>query len=1238
MSNKLKKSSQTNQNVKSTRKRKQDIPEGQMNKQPITSSQTNKGTKREREIEQIPSPETLYSNQSNCQNVDFPPETFPPPEIKPQGNPLLDFTLLSNAVALLTKQISQTQNLPPTGVEQDYANQSDVFCNQKNIRKGGKIINVINEAYEGTVRISGLFRTSQIRNISSISDNQIEQINLLTQGLEKPKIAFQYSEGTPNSTLAVSLNYALNYIALTNTNFDIDYYYDEVSKIYEAARNQKGSDEGGSEAYSDTANAIYDEFLKKLRGDPNKKSEDKVVEISRVFGPLLNKGLSDISQAGELLKYYILKYIETFYAEKEDVQYKKLPEFWDTTKGLPYLEAFSSDKIASVLGVLLQKLGNNQLQSICPRKHDKGNFLVCYIPYKYISFMMLLSSIETGKKLNLYLTEDFTKNDGIIQQIVENRQDFLIQVITSFRTILEIDFIFDSSNFYNELRNLISSLYEYYKESNPDFFSLNVYNTINKLFKSGNNEIKTNLDNEEITILDGFYNIYTSSFIKKKNIGDIYNFLTTIFNFFSKFIQNNLTIIKDNQQQLTELFEGLELNFEIELPSWTGILYSTISYYDNCEDFSNNKSIDELLKIYLDVCKTEILCARYDVQDGHDQSAFQVKNVSENFTELCKQSSILSQSEKNVSFAQSVTQTQKQKQTQTQTQKQKQKQTQKQKQNEEKSSNMEVDYDVSTDDSHGKKEKVFCKKLIDNEKFASVVLSYNPRGDPTLFIIKTDEIDKEYILDTTTFFPAATTKVVDISPIGPANTFASIDYLKGTAPSVSQSRSAIRNFESNEELISYLQIAKFTELRFSTTNFDAAAPSGCGYRDIGNQCVSYTIIPGERDELELIYVILTIDLNREKHKNNLEQSMIDCIMGVQGKDIFRFKPNSPFKNMGINFSANVDNRKTKKNMENFIEKCYKNPNHSIRKMLETNYDSEKLNNLFNSIKQKLDKINEVYKDTKNYGKIVEARNTLTTIIPSYYDQIIELLSNFDIDNNLIKDDIDAVAVNNFIQLYGECLFNKKFDKLVHKYFSSSGTSSEEKLSIAEASEKSSQAVESLMSLKRQKTEDNKPDVIKPLFINQGTEESKNQDTMEEEDDESGYVSDSPIIYQEPEEDRWAKLIMNYFNVDEKETAKDIYGQANVYFKDTARPFSTRMKWFNDPDKLKLLDVFIQKKYNPYLNKQNKLGFARRKGGKIKTKKIHKKYKHKLTKRKINHQNKKTRHKLKKRKKNTRRNK
>ena len=135
--------------------------------------------------------------------------------------------------------------------------------------------------------------------------------------------------------------------------------------------------------------------------------------------------MSDISQAGELAKVYILNYIRNrrgitseiptaLTANKTGLQEENQMEivtpeesFWDITEGLPTLSAFSSDGIASALGVRVQKCFKGQFQSIIPRKHGKGRFSVVYIPYKYVSLMILLEKdIDLDMKLDLNINFD----------------------------------------------------------------------------------------------------------------------------------------------------------------------------------------------------------------------------------------------------------------------------------------------------------------------------------------------------------------------------------------------------------------------------------------------------------------------------------------------------------------------------------------------------------------------------------------------------------------------------------------------------------------------------------------------------------------------------------------------------------------------------------------------------------------------------------------------------------------
>jgi hypothetical protein len=303
-------------------------------------------------------------------------------------------------------------------------------------------------------------------------------------------------------------------------------------------------------------------------------------------------------------------------------------------------------------------------------------------------------------------------------------------------------------------------------------------------------------------------------------------------------------------------------------------------------------------------------------------------------------------------------------------------------------------------------------------------------------------------------------------------------------------------------------------------------------------------------------------------------------------------------------------------MERFIENCYKNPNHPIRDLLKPKY-SVRVNELFNKIRQYLDKINEVYGQTKMRGKMVEAKKELISIIPNYYSEIIELLHNFDKNKNLTKEEI--VAVNAFIQLYGQCSFDVMF-KTEKSYISPSSSSPEQKIFTATTGREVGQAAQKLMTfkddqydptpLKKGRTE-GKFGVFNSSY--QGTEESKGEDTMDEE----GEDFELQDIYRE--EDRIAQLILHNFNVEDEGTAKEII--KNILFEFMLRKNPNRINmWMtgNDDMKINLLNDFIQKYYSEY-------GLRKKKnfGGKLKTSKISKKYKNKLTRRKLKYKNKKT---------------
>ncbi len=810
-----------------------------------------------------------------------------------------------------------------------------------------------------TARLQGLFEVRtlpSLENIMRYNAKQLSTLNMLTAGDVRQKFAIPSYEGNPNGVLAVALYEAVSYLKQrlpkkpqtqrNQTDKDIraewskiEAWETEIPKIFIASRKQKKDEGSPSLTHENTANEILKDFNAKIGTIGN--DIEKLKWIFRVYGPFLNKGLSDISQAGELAKFYVLKYIEQKIYGK--VPPPPLPQptpqpsahpssivlpgqmFWITTGGLPSLSAYSSDTIASALGVRIQNLFKGQFQSICPRKNERGNFMVVYIPYNYMSLMFLISHAETQlaevlRHVSSTGVIDQITSSGLFDKLIKIKSDFVRDMTTAVRaggaSVRTVNFFHSDSLLFINLRQLVYNLYNFYKEKNnlrDNFFSENIFNVIN-FIRSNLTALTDDDTNLLIQYINDFYNLYMQISIAKPYTNILDSALQTIHSIllaFGSMIEELHTLMYSNvgatNVTINTLLENIWLHIQtrtIEIPSWTGILYSTISYYDNCLVFSK-LTYTQLLDKFLEFSQMEIKCAILDVDKGHDQSAKRIGEIGYKFTEQA----VKLQSE--------------------------------------------LALRPTQDFSHDKNQKYLSKKLINKLHYCSVAISYDRTGNPILRVINSQEKDdsgiytgedfeQDFMFNQDEYISEPTRIVASINGIGSCENLGSIDYIKGKVPELVASKAALRNdFESYEAIIQYFSRVNTIELRFATSNFDAAAPSGCLYRNVGNQCLSY--LPIKINGVDYIYIILTIDLNRTLHQNSLELTSYECREGVTAIDIFKIDDgDTELKNISYGISRGVPSKSEPRKyreavvgiMNPILNNCYKKPDNMLKQILQ----------------------------------------------------------------------------------------------------------------------------------------------------------------------------------------------------------------------------------------------------------------------------------------------------------------
>jgi hypothetical protein len=869
-----------------------------------------------------------------------------------------EITLLNNYVRILQEQIFQTHSLDPTGtITKDTSplKQQNVFCFLKKKKDPKNSTNNINELnkYTGTVRAQGLFE------IDGPVVSTRTQHNKLCGSDGKQKFAIQKNEGNPNGVLAISLYQIVNCLLETSVRQnrskyeqevlnDYNKYINSILQIYEASRGEKNDD---------FVNDLMNGFFKTL--DTVRNNDEKLEWISRVYGPFLNKGLSDISQAGELAKVYILKYIDNrrgvtnksviAYASranktglpKDDLAENQMEidkseeSFWDITEGLPTLSAFSSDGIASALGVRIQECFKGQFQSIIPRKHGKGRFSVVYIPYKYVSLMILL-----GKDIVLN-----TEFDGRIFKDLMDIKSKLISFISYYSNLCILPVNVYTEDFLYKLRILVIDIYKYYRTTRTDFFSKSIIKIIDDDIIEKLAELSDGDMAKLKEILNKFYETYDKIYINKDkhimNTGasthidikhvlrDCFDFIKQVLNYFGKFIQSLSIFVKNNETALINFVDTMsrtDLDNIVKMKVWTGIIYSTVSYYDNCLYFKE-LSDEALLTKYLEISKTEELCAEQDVDYGHDQTAKKIQILGDRASKWFDKQSVEGNLRPHIS--------------------------------EEKYVN----------------EKTFSKNLIDTLKYCSVAQTYDRDGSSILEVNFTTNPENDFIFNVMQSTGLANNVINNITPIGNAEIWGSIDYTVGDPFINITKRGVNENYSDYGEFTEYFRNENIIEIRTPTTNFDAAAPSGCVFKNVGRMSVSYRKFKSNGNGKEYMYVILTIDISKNEDISGFDTDYTQCqveslprnvffiqqeVTGILHEDLSKSGGQCNKANITLELmrefskpfvSLTADKAKKLKGASMLAlmsNSCYNNPNSELSKMIRNQFSG--VTNIFESVK------------------------------------------------------------------------------------------------------------------------------------------------------------------------------------------------------------------------------------------------------------------------------------------------
>lgn len=814
-----------------------------------------------------------------------------------------------------------------------------------------------------TVRCQGLFNLTPLPSPLQ---------NLLVEGEPDPSnIIVPANKANPNGTLARCLAQA-NYFLYKLKKKDIPKYDANdiiIQQISSATRGAAGQDKIISELITTT----------KIKLNELTDKTEMLTWYTKICGPLLDKGLSDIAQAGDLAKYYILQLIEDKgktsskpsdlssmevidhtdeyqdrkpSAESSDSSSMEViadgvsyalslsgrtgrdPNnytYWTTTRGLPYLTALSSDKIASALGIVIQDKFKGQFQSILPRKTQMGRFSVMYVPYKYISLMLMLTQYSgsfnrVNKEPVDYLIKTIVKpnpNPNLKPESVYNTLYIGIKKICDdFCACYQQSSWFATNNFkfsyvpqpcftesfFMEINNLVDSIYNYYKskdkepESIAPEFSKDIFEIIIELknynfaaAEKKNRETDTH-DHEYNNIIDilenfnVFQTIFAFMYNEAQNNGEeetfnIQNIFLYALNYFEEilvcygnFIVSLSEYLNANEEALTGFIDTLMIEnaTNMEFPNFAGILYTSVSYYQNCDSLKK-KTKEELTQLYLDICQSEETCAVFDVGYGHDQSNKAVKSLILDFSKKYMKSDLDDKlrvvnifNKKGTNKIETATAIA----TATAT------------------APIEaapIETAAAGDEDIG--EDYFIKNLIDKLKYCSVMISYSETV-ASLKVCITKDPERDNALISGAPGGLATKIVADPSPIGPKLTISSIDYIVGEPITGVHTKYILNQLTGDDlALIEFITTTDIIEMVTPSTDFDAAANSACLQFKIGKTSISYKVITdipvtsgktikGKNSQqnvepASLIHLILTYSLEEDSRKNNLKLLPID---------------------------------------------------------------------------------------------------------------------------------------------------------------------------------------------------------------------------------------------------------------------------------------------------------------------------------------------------------------------------
>lgn len=729
----------------------------------------------------------------------------------------------------------------------------------RKIKKSGKIQEV-ETAYDQTVRIQTL------ELLGGPGENLLK-----IQGMPiKSTIAFQQQDNNPNGVLAVALTKALDYLVINQGQGQFMLAVEEKKKKSSSAAEEEEEEEDAQgnqgkvkvTTYTpDMCRQLISQIKNASRGDAKEKnfcdsllkafylkviygginSQDKMIAIIGVYGSFLNKGLSDTAQGGELIKVWLLKFMEKFKNGHEPlVREEPRFKYWDTTCGIPYLKLISSDKIASALYIRLINLFRGGMTSIQPYKSGGGESSVFYLPKKYVGLIIAMTSRE-GSPPRGFLNKFY---DGCMGGLLNK---------------LEIP---GGSEYFENLILKINEIIQCLYGLIPNSDYMNIYDII-RVLEENQDAIIAYLTNEDSSVLPeymqqniecidllfkakgGLYNALFSGDTEKDKFDFRMRYLHQILDCFGIFIQELSEHVRDNEAALEGLFDRMQG----QPPSMSqaySMIAETVGYYDNCM-FLRGLSLQGCVQKYLEVCQEEPVCSFADVNYGHDQDIDHdvLQKLGEQFMLiLCN-----GDPKQLPDFMRYINRTYVQPPGQRYSRDKK--------------------YDVNEDE--------ISKIILDEAGFVSICQLGTEEMPNQITFKKTNDYRADFINNHQ--FVTKYSKKFKIGPVC-GKIFTSIDFYVGKPLEIESKTSLHNEFNEFDKLLYFIVNPREQEVKTVANFADLAAPPGCVFASVGNMAISYkTFLFQGR---QYIYEISTFDLGGNRTTNDNKFEIGPCLVKNTG--------------------------------------------------------------------------------------------------------------------------------------------------------------------------------------------------------------------------------------------------------------------------------------------------------------------------------------------------------------------